>query len=185
MYKNEIWKPINGYDGMYEISNLGNVKSLARAYTRVYKKQNKINEVCMKEKLLTPFIGKRGYVTVDLSKDKQRTHKYIHQLIAVAFIPNPNNYTVINHKDGRKLNNSIDNLEWCTDKMNKQHASDMGLLKMKPVNQYSLDGEFIKRWKSCADIHKVMGFVFQNISKCCYGERQTAHGYKWKFAENE
>ena len=112
----EIWKPI--YDLPYEISNLGNVR---RKLDSKYKYKNRL--------YVKPYKNNKGYLCINLYK-KYKCYKFqIHRLIAIAFIPNPNNLPEINHKDGNPLNNSIDNLEWCTHQYNMQHSWDTGLHK--------------------------------------------------------
>ena len=108
----EAWVDVRGYNGKYKISNLGNLKSFHR------NKEGKINAF---------EIDKTGYKRIKLYLNKKGNHFFIHRLIAIAFIPNPENKPFINHKDGNKLNNSIENIEWCTPKENAQHAMDTGL----------------------------------------------------------
>jgi len=125
----EIWKTIKGYEGYYEISNLGRIKALERIVDNHSMFLKKI-----KEKILTNSISKTGYYTTSLSiKAVKKTFK-IHRLIAINFIENHNNYPCINHIDGNKLNNDIYNLEWCTIKQNNYHAEINGLKKDYGVN---------------------------------------------------
>ena len=104
----EIWKDIEGYEGIYQISNLGRVKSLARQY-----KNRKCNE-CIK----SPSLAGKGYYRIALCKNGNIKCFYVHQLVANTFIPNPNNFKIVNHKDENKLNNNVNNLEWCDNKYN-------------------------------------------------------------------
>ena len=113
----ENWKDVPGYEGLYQISNLGNVKSL------------------YSNKILKPSIDKYGYTRFSATKDKIQKTLIIHRLVAKLFIPNPNNLPQVNHKDGNKKNNCKNNLEWCTDSDNKKYAYKTGL--MTPGNQYS------------------------------------------------
>lgn len=119
----EIWKDVVGYEGYYQISNLGNVRSFDRIHSsglgRSYFKPGRILKTC---------VASHGYLSVALCFRKQ-TSAQIHKLIAKAFIPNPNNYKCVNHKDGNKLNNNIDNLEWVSHAQNNKHAYDTGLKK--------------------------------------------------------
>ena len=119
----EIWKSIEGYEGLYEVSNLGNVKSLERqvlgklaSYTR-----------SVKERILKLKTSKYGYLEVSLHKEGKLSTKRVNRLVAIAFINNVNNYPQVNHIDGNKLNNHIDNLEWVTCKKNINHAVESGL----------------------------------------------------------
>ena len=117
--KNEIWRDIKGYEGLYQISNLGRVKSLGR---------KSYSNVCLKDKILNPALEcKNGYKRVCLCKDGKEKRIKVHRLVAQAFIPNPDNKPIINHKDGNKLNNSVDNLEWISRSDNVKHAYQIGL----------------------------------------------------------
>ena len=100
---NEIWKDIVGYEGLYQVSNLGNVKRI---------------NFFKKERFVIPCSNGSGYLYVSLSKNNKRKNFYIHRLVATAFIENHDNLPVINHKDENRSNNSVDNLEWCTQKYN-------------------------------------------------------------------
>lgn len=121
----EIWKPVNGYEGIYEVSNLGRVKRLERQYTHA-----KIGERILKQELV-----RSGYLRVMLHKNGIGKRFLVHRLVADAFIENVNNYQYVNHIDANKRNNSISNLEWCTQKQNMQHAMKLGLLKTNSVFQ--------------------------------------------------
>lgn len=126
---NEIWKDIIGYEGLYLISNFGNIKSTERIILYPNSCYNKTNKgVIRKEKLLKPSDKKR-YLSVTLSKDKIKIYPLIHRLVAIHFIDNPNNLPCVNHIDGNKHNNIYTNLEWCSHSDNTQHAIKNGLLK--------------------------------------------------------
>ena len=121
----EIWKPIEGFEDCYEVSNLGNVRSLDRYF--YCKSKTKPN--LFKGKILKQRFDKYGYLTVNLKKSQKSHIKKVHRLVALAFIKNPNNYDNINHIDGIKTNNIISNLEWCTVKENTQHRTKNLLVK--------------------------------------------------------
>lgn len=127
-----------------------------------------------------------GYMIVTLCKgDNQgRQNKRVHRLMMEAFVPNPNNYPQINHIDGNKLNNILENLEWCTAKHNTQHSWALGM--SKPVNEKSViqlddDFNFIAEYISLHEAGRQTGIAWQNISKVCLGLRPRAGGYRWKY----
>lgn len=172
----EIWKDIKGYEGKYQVSNLGNVKSLNYNRTK-------------KEHLLGLY-SCRGYLQVVLSKNCICKKFLVHRLVAEAFIENPDNLPQVNHIDENKLNNRVDNLEWCGAKYNTNFGTRLqrimftrivnnGKKAPKKIDQYSLDGKFIKTWNSGAELAK-NGFNRANIWKCCNGLLKTSKGYIWK-----
>ncbi len=124
-----------------------------------------------------------GYLRLGLARDKQRTSLYVHKLVAQAYISNPRGYPIVNHKDGNKQNNNISNLEWCTKKMNAQHAHDTGLTKSsKKVVQYDLDYNFIKVHKSMIKAADELGTVsYYAISNACRGKSRTSGGFIWEY----
>ena len=165
----EIYKDIKGYEGKYQVSNLGNVKSLH------YNNTNR-------ERVLKPRVTK-GYLSVDLG---YRNPRLVHRLVAEAFLENPNNLPCVNHKDENKKNNCVDNLEWCSNEYNLNYGTCLerrGKSHRKPINQYDLDGNFIKTWNSGTEISKKLGFSHGNICSCCRGKQKTAYGFKWRYAE--
>ena len=172
---NEIWKPIKGYEGLYEVSNFGNVRSLKRNTTE--------------GKVLKQGWHTRGYSNVSLSKGNNHKTRSIHRLVAETFIPNPNNLPEVNHKDGNKKNNCVENLEWVTRIENVLHSMETGLkkpifnnpLRSKAVNQYSLDGILLQTYPSTGEAERQTGVRHGNISKCCNRQTPTAGGYKWKY----
>lgn len=179
----EIWKDISGYEGLYRVSNLGKVESLR-------------NNIILKQ---SPT--KDGYLAVGLCNGKTKTCR-AHRLVAIAFIPNPDNLPEVNHIDGNKTNNSVDNLEWVTPLENTHHAIRTGLIpdgfyqgkgkhvgkwmeknRSKPVRQ--IKGEkVIATYASAAKAGEALGnkWAFANISSCCHGRIPDAYGYKWEFA---
>jgi len=121
MYLEEIWKDIKDYEGIYQVSNLGRVKSIARKVK--YSRGNHSYYQYQQERLLSANQKSNGYLEYSLYKDSKRTHKYIHRLVADAFIDNPNNLPVVNHIDEDKQNNKVDNLEWCTVSYNNTYGT--------------------------------------------------------------
>lgn len=190
----EIWKDIKGYEGKYQISNLGRIKSLSRFINNC--KENSLIGFYSKERIIKQSISKTGYYVCTLFKNgKGRTFK-VHRLVAEAFIDNPNELPIINHRDGNKLNNSLDNLEWCDYSHNNKEAYKQGLKennlkwliecnkkKRKRINQYDREGNFIKQWESIHEAEKKLKIYHINIIKVCKGERFTAGGYIWKYAK--
>ena len=176
----EIWKDIKGYEGKYKVSNLGNVKSL------------NYNRTC-KERILKYGINTDGYLFVGLSKNGIHKNFLIHRLTAQAFIENPDNLPQVNHIDEDKSNNCVENLEWCTAEYNNNYGThnerimftrivNNGKTAPKKIDQYSLDGKFIKTWNSGTELSKC-GFHQGSICQCCNGLRKTSKGYIWKYHE--
>ena len=135
-------------------------------------------------KELKPYIRNDGYVIISLSKGGKKYKCYLHRLVAETFIPNPDNLSQVNHKDEDKTNNCVSNLEWITPKDNCNYGTRnerQGLGHSKPIEQYDLEGNFIKEWDSAAQIERDLGFNHSNISKCCLGRYNVAYNYKWKF----
>ncbi len=183
---NEIWKDIEGYEGLYQISNLGRVKRLDR-----YVKGRWGNYYLLNGKLIKERKTKDGYLRVGLQTGKKQKMFAIHRLVAKAFIPNPDNLPQVNHKDENKENNCVDNLEWCTAKYNINYGNCIEYRSKKRINgknsktvyQYSIDGQFIKEWPSTREIQRSLGFAKSNIVTCCNGKIKTAYGYKWSYTK--
>lgn len=139
----EVWKDIDGYEGKYKISNLGRVKSLVFSNRQ---------STFLKERILKPQKNKK-YLQVSLCKNNKIKIINIHRLVALTFIPNPNNLPQINHIDGNKLNNIVENLEWCTCSQNIQHAYNNGLMFINADRRKIASETMKKRW----EINKLKG----------------------------
>lgn len=176
----EIWKPINGFENRYEISNFGNVISNSRVvitkdgYTRNYRQK----------KLKLKPCKCRGYTSARLYRsDGSYLHIDVHRLVALHFIPNPMGLPIVNHIDSARHNNHVNNLEWVTCKDNILHmgAHSKGREKLKKkVYQYNLDGTFIKAWLSATDA-AANGYNRSGISQVCNGLASYYKGYYWSF----
>lgn len=167
----EVWKDIEGYEGLYEISNKGNVKSLVN------------NNGVAREKILKPFIDSYGYEKVRLCKNKTSKIYFVHRLVAQAFIENPNNYPCINHKDECKTNNVVTNLEWCTHKYNLEYNNGQkrrAESRSKKVYQFSKEGELIAVWESTKECQRQC-FHQSAVADCCNGKRKSHKGYIWSY----
>jgi len=178
-YNMEIWKDIKGYEGCYQISNLGRVKSLRR-----YVNHNKGGEKIVKERIRKNSLSLNGYCFVRLSK-KGIIKKYsIHRLVGFAFIPNPNNKPQINHKNGIKTDNQVKNLEWVTHSENIIHSYKvLGRIpnSRKPVAQYNINGILLNTFKSATDAAKSINGDVRNISRNCLGGVKKHRGYIFKY----
>jgi len=160
----EQWKQIPGYENLYEISNCGRVRSLFNG----------------KKTVLKQSIGSKGYLLVSLCKKGiQKTHN-VHRLVAQAFLPNPQSYPCINHKDECKTNNNVSNLEWCSYYYNNvygQRLTKSASKKSKPVKCIETGETF----SSASSAQKVTGICQSHISSCCNNKRKSAGGFHWSF----
>lgn len=183
MNRIEIWKDIKGYEGLYQVSNLGNVKSLDRT---VYQKNKfgKMQKHIYKGRQLKRQIQKNGYEVVNLYKNKKMTKKLVHRLVAIAFLERQNNKDYINHKDNNRANNKLENLEWCTQSSNLYHAYTYGnkiAPHMRKIIQISCKGKTLNTFESIKTAERITGIKASNISKCCRNLRSKAGGFKWKY----
>ena len=165
--KKEIWKDIKDYEGLYQVSNFGRVKSIRFG----------------KERILKSGTNNWGYLFVKLCKNGKIKPFLVHRLVAEAFLPNTDNLPCVNHKDENKQNNNVNNLEWCDVKYNNTYGTRTEKSSKKcskPVLQYTLDGVFIREWKSTAECGR-NGFNQGNVAACCRGERKTYKGFIWRY----
>lgn len=194
----EIWKPIKGYEGRYEVSNFGSVKSLDRIVDRLDNK-GRPSYVTVKGRMLKPTLSVRntgGYETVKLMIDNKGKTKKVHRLVAEAFIPNPNKYPEVNHKNEVKTNNHMSNLEWCTKEYNNSYGTrykrihshpnsiiamkEFGKPMRKKVKATCLKTGVTKIYKSMLSAEND-GFDSGHISKVCKGKRKQHKGFKWEY----
>lgn len=189
----EIWKGIEDYKGIYEISNIGKVKCLSRdvvstrfGHIRHYP-----------ERIAKVYTRNNGYEFVELSKNGKAKKYSVHRLVAQAFIPNPDNKPQVNHIDGNKISNCVENLEWVTCSENIKHAYKNKLTKPYhngiPVNQYDMNGVLMASYISVNQASRLTGVDYSSITRSCDGVFKQAGGYKWdmqlekgksKYAEN-
>ena len=178
----EEWKDIAGYEGYYEISNCGMVRSL-------FDNHEKRRE---KPKILKPCKCRGGYLHIGLHKDGKGKYFMIHRLVTEAFLPNPSNLPFINHKDEDKTNNCVGNLEWCSVVYNNNYGSrNARIAKSKlghkcshsrPIECYDKEMNLISTFESSYDAMRKTGINADSIRRCCRGEksRHTAGGFIWK-----
>ena len=163
-------------NGLYQVSNLGNVRSLN------YNKTKKIQH------LKKVVINKKGYLAVGLSKKGIFKIKTVHRLVAETFISNPNNLPQVNHIDENKLNNSVTNLEWCTNKYNINYGTRKERIsekKGRKIIQLDKDDNIIKVWNGTCQASRELKINEGNIWEACNNKRKTAGKYKWKYKEEK
>ena len=174
----ETWKDIQDYEGLYQISNFGRVKSLRS-----------------KGKFLNPLPSTSGYSKVQLYKNGKSRDSYIHILVATAFLPKSDNKQEVNHKDGNKRNNNVENLEWVTKSENQKHAIETNLRAASPMTgrtgknnpnsktilQYNMDGAFVREWTGIAETARAIHCAPSQIFACLSGRRKTGAGFIWRY----
>lgn len=178
--KNEMWKDIIGYEGLYQISNLGRIKSLERKVRHNYGGLR-----IVPEKILKPSPDGDGYLYISLSKEGKKKNPKIHKLVAYHFLENPDNLPQVNHLDEDKNNNRLSNLEWCTCLHNLTHSNIIrkgNIARAKAIVQKSLTGEVIREYESIAEAQRELSLKnHTGIIRCCQGKQNTSHGYKWEY----
>ena len=180
----ELWKDIPGWEGYYQGSTYGRVKSLERI---VWKPIGNYSTT-VKERILKQNVDDEGYCRVKLSKEDKHCSVKVHRIIAETFLFNPSNLPMVNHKNENKTNNSISNLEYCDCTYNNNYGTRneriSKALKNK-VLQYDTDGNFLNEWDSCIDVEKALGYPIGTICHRCNGTRNNKYkGYIWKYKED-
>ena len=180
----EVWKPIRGYEGLYEVSNFGRVKSLNRVVKHVKGSSYKTGGThVIQEKIMSSKPSKaHGYRQVGLCKGSKISYFRVNRLVAEAFLPNPNDYPVVNHKDENKANDNAENLEWCTYHYNSHYSinrnrKERGYRRLKRIDL--LTGE-TKIYASVIEAERE-GFSKGNISSVANGRRKSHLGYFWEY----
>ena len=180
---NEIWKDVKGFEGIYQVSNLGRIKGLKRI-----SKDHRY----LPERILSGSLYSNGYIVVKLRYNGMLKRTSIHRLVAEHFIPNPNKYPCINHKDENKRNNKVENLEWCSQKYNSNYGTGNQRRRKtykkkysKKIRQYTLNGDFVREYDSIADASFYSGAQKSEICSCCKRVKNciSAKGYLWRYAD--
>jgi hypothetical protein len=166
----EVWKSIKGYEGIYEISNLGRIKTLSRI----------IRGRKMPEKIKKLDKTKQGYLRVELSKNKSKKKYSVHRLVAQTFIENCNKYPCVNHKDENPSNNSVDNLEWCTHLYNNLY-NNKHKRNCKKIKQLDKNYNVINIFESVNEASEKNKIIRNEISNCLNKRQKTAGGYHWQY----
>ena len=171
----EVWRDVKGYEGLYQVSNMGRVKSLER-------KNNYGRTV--KERILKPAFDGWGYLVVTLCADGKRKNLMVHRLVCEAFNDNRDEKPEVNHINEIKTDNRACNLEWCTRIENLTHGtrSERSAKTLsKPICQYTLDEKIVKTWASLTEVKRQTGFGQSHISQVANGKRKQAYGFIWKY----
>lgn len=202
----EEWRDIAGYEGLYQVSDWGRVRSIDRVIKYLVKGKYPAKRIC-KGQIIAPFKINSGYLSVTLVKSSKGCNKTLHRLVAETFIPNPDSKPCVGHKDCNETNNCADNLYWCTYPENNNHPitkerqiesfkkRDLSYLHTSEVeNKISKslsksvvqlkDGAFVREWNSIKDAASFLGKSGGNITLCCKGKIKSIYGYNWMYKED-
>ena len=197
----EVWKPIEGYEGLYQVSNMGRVKSLER---KVWNCKGRGYYMTIHERIKKTSKDSWGYLRVALYKDGKVKNHLIHRLVGQAFLENPMGYDEINHKDENKQNNCVDNLEWCSHSYNntyndkakkagkkaaeklrgRKQTEEQIKKKSKPVFSVDRDSGLIMWWQSANEAGRVLGINRSHIADCCKGKAKSCGNHYWFYADD-
>lgn len=166
----EIWRDIEGYENLYKVSNLGRVKSLRFG----------------KEKILKAIKNNNGYAIIFLRKEGNTKYYAVHRLVATAFLQNPNNLPQVNHKDEDKMNNRVDNLEFCSAKYNINYGTHNQMVSESLTNNLKTSKKVLcvetgVIYPSTKQVERELGFANSNISLACNGKYKQAYGFHWRY----
>jgi len=188
----EIWRDVVGFEGLYQVSNMGSVRSCYHVVMRSNGRKRTVYPVTLK-----PQKSAHGYFMFNLSKNGKGKTIVAHRIVAIAFIPNPENKPQVNHKDGNKKNNHVSNLEWMTSKENINHSWMMGMsytthagkfgddsYKKTAVIQSDTSGVFIEEHQSIIGACNKLGLHPSSIINCCKGRRPNYGGFNWEYKMN-
>ena len=184
--KIEIWKDVKGYEGLYQVSNLGRVKSYDKKVIQKHYWSGEMVIHTYKGRMMALQTQNNGYIIANLTKNKRQRKHLVHRLVATAFLQKEVGKDYINHLDNNPANNRVDNLEWCTQSENIKYAYNNKTKippHMKRIYQIDSDGNIVNEFYSMKEAERQTDIKSANISKCCREIRNYAGGYKWKYAE--
>lgn len=175
----EEWRDVIGFDGSYRVSSYGRIWSN------------------LTDRILKPYSKPRGETMLILRKNGRSFRRFVHRLVAQAFIMNPNKYPEVNHKDENPRNNHVDNLEWCTHQYNNTYGTkieralaktdyeEIARKNSKKVAQYDLNGKLIRIWDSAREVMRVTGIDNSWVGKCCKGQCKSVGGFVWRHLDKQ
>ena len=182
----EVWKDIPEFEGYYQVSDLGRIRSLDRVVNC-----KSAGKRFAKGRVLKDSKRSDGYRHIALWRGWQKKVFLIHRLVAQAFLLNPENKSQVNHKHGNKIDNRASELEWNTHKENTEHAVQSGLIpstsspQSLAIVQLSLDQKVLNIWPSAKEVQRRFGYDCSSIAKCAKGKSKTAYGFKWEYANRK
>ena len=191
----EIWKDIEGYEGKYQVSNMGRVRSLDYTIMQPNAHDGHLQPITYKGRMMKAHSINSGYLAVGLRNEQGKRQHLVHRLVATAFVENPQNLPDVNHKDEDKTNNRADNLEWCTKLYNSNYGNAQAKSSAahlnhpdlsREVRQLSPSGELLHVYPSAMEAARQTGISQSGIVRCCNGEKyyKTAGGYRWEYSKS-